>query len=47
VVRDHPPLDPSRIATFGLIISRQEGPFRIDIESVGAYPAVNDKETTR
>ena len=35
------------IATFGLIISRQEGPFRIDIESVGAYPAVNDQETTR
>lgn len=47
VVRDHPPLDPSRIATFGLIISRQEGPFRIDIESVRAYPAVNDQETTR
>ncbi|MCW8986013.1 MAG: CIA30 family protein [Thermoanaerobaculales bacterium] len=47
VVRDHPPLDPSRIATFGLIISRQEGPFCIDIESVGAYPAVNDQETTR
>ena len=47
VVRDHPPLDPSRIATFGLIISRQEGPFRIDIESVRAYPAVADQETTR
>ena len=42
VVRDHPPLDASRIATFGLIISRQEGPFRIDIESVKAYPAVAD-----
>jgi hypothetical protein len=40
VVEDHPPLDSSRIATFGLIISRQEGPFRIDIESVKAYPAV-------
>lgn len=45
VVRDHPPLDPSRIATFGLIISRQEGPFRIDIESVKAYSAVEDQET--
>jgi monofunctional biosynthetic peptidoglycan transglycosylase len=44
VVEDHPPLDPSRIATFGLIISRQEGPFRIDIESVKAYPAVEDQE---
>jgi monofunctional biosynthetic peptidoglycan transglycosylase len=47
VVRDHPPLDPSRIATFGLIISRQEGPFRIDIASVGAYPPAEDQETTR
>jgi NADH dehydrogenase [ubiquinone] 1 alpha subcomplex assembly factor 1 len=47
VVRDHPPLDPSRIATFGLIISRQEGPFRIDIESVRAYSAADDQETTR
>ena len=45
VVEDHPPLDPSRIATFGLIISRQEGPFRIDIESVKAYSAVEDQET--
>jgi hypothetical protein len=45
VVRDHPQLDPSRIATFGLIISRQEGRFRIDIESVGAYPADDDQET--
>ena len=47
VVRDHPPLDPSRIATFGLIISRQEGPFRIDIESVRAYSAADDQETKR
>jgi len=47
VVRDHPPLDPSRIATFGLIISRQEGPFRIDIESVRAYSEVDDRETTQ
>jgi len=47
VVRDHPPLDPSRIATFGLIISRQEGLFRIDIEFVRAYPAVDDQKTTR
>jgi monofunctional biosynthetic peptidoglycan transglycosylase len=44
VVRDHPPLDPSRIATFGLIISRQEGPFRIDIEYVRGYPAVAGRE---
>lgn len=42
VVRDHPPLDPSLIATFGLIISRQEGPFHIDIESIRAYPVVEE-----
>ncbi|MEJ2583392.1 MAG: CIA30 family protein, partial [Acidobacteriota bacterium] len=47
VVQDHPPLDPSRIATFGLIISRQEGPFRIDIETVSAYPAVEDQVAKR
>jgi len=47
VVRDHPPLDPSRISTFGLIISRQEGPFRIDVASVSAYPAAEDRETER
>jgi ribosomal protein L19 len=46
-VGDHPPLDPSRIATFGLIISRQEGPFRIDIESVKAYPEAGEQETKR
>jgi monofunctional biosynthetic peptidoglycan transglycosylase len=32
----HPPLDRRRVATFGLLISRQEGPFRIDIASVHA-----------
>ena len=47
VVRDHPPLDPSRIATFGLLISRQERPFPIDIESVTAYPMVILQKTTR
>ncbi|MEJ2189714.1 MAG: CIA30 family protein [Acidobacteriota bacterium] len=45
VVGDYPPLNPRRIATFGLMISRQEGPFRIDIESVKAYPAVEDQES--
>lgn len=38
VVRDHPRLDPSRIATFGLLISRQEGAFRIDIEAIRTMP---------
>jgi len=47
VVRNHPPLDPSRIATFGLIISRQEGPFRMDLQFIEAYPAVDREETSR
>jgi NADH dehydrogenase [ubiquinone] 1 alpha subcomplex assembly factor 1 len=36
-VADHPPLDPARVTTFGLIISRQEGPFRIDIANIRCY----------
>ncbi|MEE4273721.1 MAG: CIA30 family protein [Thermoanaerobaculales bacterium] len=36
VVPDHPPLDPSKIRTFGLLISRQEGPFRLDVDQVSA-----------
>lgn len=32
-----PPLDPSRIATIGFLVSdRQEGPFRLEIAAVGA-----------
>ena len=38
-VDGHPPLDPSRITTFGLLISRQEGPFRIDVASIHAVSA--------
>lgn len=41
-VRNHPVLDPSRIMTFGLIISRQEGAFRLDVESVAATVASTD-----
>jgi monofunctional biosynthetic peptidoglycan transglycosylase len=40
VLSDHPPLDPSRITTFGLMISRQEGPFRLDVAAIAAYPEV-------
>jgi monofunctional biosynthetic peptidoglycan transglycosylase len=36
VVSGHPPLDPAKIRTFGLIISRQEGPFRLDVAQIGA-----------
>jgi hypothetical protein len=41
IVRDHPPLDPSRIATFGFLISRQEGPFRLDIEAIRTLPPLD------
>jgi hypothetical protein len=37
-VPDAPPLDPARIAMVGLLISdKQEGPFRVEIASIGAY----------
>ncbi len=33
-----PPLDPSRINTFGFLISdKQEGPFRLEVRSIGVY----------
>lgn len=38
VLSDAPPLDPSRIATFGFLISdRQEGDFRLEIRKISAY----------
>ncbi len=36
-VPEHPPLDPARMTTFGLIISGQEGPFQLDIIRISAY----------
>ncbi len=41
-VGNHPALDPSRIMTFGLIISRQEGSFRLDVESIAGCPLRRD-----
>jgi monofunctional biosynthetic peptidoglycan transglycosylase len=39
-LRDHPRLDPSEIATIGFIIEeKQEGPFRLEIDRIGAYAA--------
>ena len=36
---DSSPLDPASIISFGLLISdKQEGPFRIDIDRISAYP---------
>jgi monofunctional biosynthetic peptidoglycan transglycosylase len=35
LVRDYPPLDPSLVKTFGIMIAdKQEGPFRLEIESI-------------
>lgn len=39
-VADHPPFDPSRVVTFGLMISDgQEGPFRLEIEWINGSRA--------
>jgi NADH dehydrogenase [ubiquinone] 1 alpha subcomplex assembly factor 1 len=36
---DSPPLDTASICGFGLLISdKQAGPFRLDIDRIGAYP---------
>jgi hypothetical protein len=38
VVSDAPPLDPSKISTFGFLISdRQEGNFRLEMRKISAY----------
>jgi len=37
VVPSHPALDPGEIRTFGLMIARQEGPFKLDIAWIKAY----------
>ena len=39
LVRDYPALDPSRVKTFGIMIAdKQEGPFRLEVESISAVP---------
>jgi monofunctional biosynthetic peptidoglycan transglycosylase len=40
VLSDQPTLDPSRITTFGLVIARQEGSFRLDVAAISAHPKV-------
>jgi monofunctional biosynthetic peptidoglycan transglycosylase len=38
LVHDAPPLDPSRIASFGLLISdKQSGPYRLEVERIEGY----------
>jgi len=41
-VADHPALDPARITTLGLIISRQEGRFRLEIENIRGFRATDE-----
>jgi NADH dehydrogenase [ubiquinone] 1 alpha subcomplex assembly factor 1 len=37
-VSDHPPLDPAKVVTFGLIISdKQDGPFQLDLEWIEGF----------
>jgi NADH dehydrogenase [ubiquinone] 1 alpha subcomplex assembly factor 1 len=37
-VPEHPPLDPAKVVTFGLIISdNQAGPFRLDLEWIEGF----------
>lgn len=46
VLSDAPPLDPSRIATFGFLISdRQEGDFRMEIRRISAYKIPSERES--
>ena len=38
VLKNAPPMDPSRIATFGFLISdRQEGSFRLEVRRISTY----------
>jgi monofunctional biosynthetic peptidoglycan transglycosylase len=41
-VADHPPLDPAQVTTLGLMIARQEGPFRIDLAGIRGFRAAVD-----
>ncbi len=36
-VPEHPPLDPAHVTTFGLMISRQEGPFRLELAGIRGF----------
>ncbi len=46
-VAGHPKLDPAKVTTFGLIISRQEGPFRLDISNIRASPKTDSTGGSR
>jgi len=46
-VEGHPALDPAEITTFGWIISRQEGPFRLDISNIRGYRSTTGTGSTK
>lgn len=46
-VADHPALDPARITTLGLIISRQEGRFQLEIENIRGFRATDESGRSR
>jgi monofunctional biosynthetic peptidoglycan transglycosylase len=45
-VEGHPELDAAQVTTFGLIISRQEGPFRLDISNIRGYRSATGTGST-
>ncbi len=45
-VEGHPVLDPAKVTTFGLIVSRQEGPFQIELARLGGYRADAEDSTS-
>ncbi len=46
-VADHPALDPARITTLGLIISRQKGRFQLEIENIRGFQATDESGRPR
>ncbi|MDX2436882.1 MAG: CIA30 family protein, partial [Acidobacteriota bacterium] len=45
-VEGHPVLDPAKVTTFGLIVSRQEGPFQIELARLSGYRADAEDSTS-
>lgn len=41
-VPGHPPLDPAVVTTMGIIVSRQEGPFQLDIANIRGHRTVDE-----
>lgn len=46
-VAGHPPLDPARVTTFGLMVAdRQEGPFRLEVQWIAGIRRGSPQEST-